>query len=538
MKRWVCVAALLLLARAAVAQPPAGEGDAQAMAARPLLVGDLPVGTVTVRVGRGSLSNAAVGVQVVATVTAPGGKATERTEETKSDGRATFSDLPVGVEFYAEAVVDGERLQTASFAIPGQGGARLMLLSREGQGEGEEEASAPANPHVGAPGHGGNLAQAAVRALSGAVAEKAGLAAGSLELRLVDGNGAPVVGQEVKLGHDTGRREAMVFVASKSDKDGFVRFQGLETGDPHEYVATIDRDGVRLGSGRIRLSSDRGAAGELRVPGQTRDPSVLQVSGSSKLLIYLREDALAVMENLVLENTSDRVFSAGQGGLAIPLPAGSSSGSPIEGGARLEPDENATMFLREAVPPASVGGIPVQARFGFFLPTAGASSITLRQPMPLGIESPVVMVPESDHLTLTAPGLQAMASQTDDRGARMQIFQLASVPRNGVLSVAISGLPTRGSLGKTIASALVAALLFAVVAGWRRPRIDKRPQALNSTRDRLLAELVEVERTRRAAGADDAPLAQRRAELVAAIAAVDGERAGDAGAASPTGKSA
>ena len=105
------------------------------MAARPLLVGDLPVGTVTVRVGRGSLSNAAVGVEVVATVTFPGGKASKRTEQTKSDGRATFSALPVGAEFHAEAVVDGEQLQTAVFAIPAQGGARLMLLS---QAEGEE----------------------------------------------------------------------------------------------------------------------------------------------------------------------------------------------------------------------------------------------------------------------------------------------------------------------------------------------------------------------------------------------------------------
>jgi hypothetical protein len=61
---------------------------------------------------------------------------------------------------------------------------------------------------------------------------------------------------------------------------------------------------------------------------------------------------------------------------------------------------------------------------------------------------------------------------------------------------------------------------------------------MNSKRDRLFAELVEVERARRAAGADDAPLAQRRAELVAALAAVDGEWAGDADAASPSGKSA
>jgi len=41
--RWWSLAALLLFAGTAFAQPPAQEGDAQAMAARPLMVGDLPV---------------------------------------------------------------------------------------------------------------------------------------------------------------------------------------------------------------------------------------------------------------------------------------------------------------------------------------------------------------------------------------------------------------------------------------------------------------------------------------------------------------
>ena len=537
MKRWCCVSVLLLFARTAVAQSPAQPPDTQAMVARPLLVGDLPVGTVTVRVGRGSLSNAAVGVEVVATVTAPGGKAGKLTETTKSDGRATFSDLPVGAEFSAKAVVDGEQLETAVFAIPAQGGARLMLISREAEGE---ETDAPANPHASAAGHGGNLANAAVRALAGAVAEKDGLAAGILQLRLVDPAGAPIAGEEVKLEHDTGGREAMAFVVSKSDKDGFVRFQGLETGDSHEYLASIDRDGVRLGSDRIRLSGDRGAAGELRVPGQTSDPSVLQVSSSSKLLIDLREDALAVLENLVLENTSDRVFRAGQGGIPIPLPTGANTVEAIEGGARLELQEGSSMLVRDAIPPASFAGIPVQARFGFFFPTAEQSRITLRQPMPLGMESPVVMLPEIRHLTLSAPGLQAMPAQADDRGGRVQIFQLASVPRNGVLSITISGLPTHASLGKTIATALVVALVFATLLGLRRPKVEGqlKRKDFGGPRDQLFAELVEVERARRSTGADDAQLTQRRAELVAAIAAVDGEPAGDSDGASSAGKSA
>ena len=520
MKLCLCspvLAALLLSAGVAVSQPPAQAGDSQAMAARPLMVGDLPVGTVTVRVGRGSLSNTAVGVQVEATVTAEGGKVSKRTEETKADGRATFSGLPAGVQFHAEVVVDGERLQTESFAIPAQGGARLMLLSSEGEGEGEK-APAPTNPHAGTHGHGGNLAEAIVGALLGTVAAKDGLAAGTLELRLVDPDGAAIAGQEVRLGRSAGKPEVMTSVTSSSDKNGFVRFQALQTGDSYRYTAVIDRDGLRLHSATLSLSADHGAAGELRVPGRTSDSSVLQISSSSKLLIDLREDALAVMENLVLENTSDKIFQAGPAGLAVPLPAGANNLGALEGGAHLELLESATMFLREAVPPQDALEIPVQARFGFFLPTTGEGSMTIRQPMPLGIETPVLMVPESHHLKLEAPGLQAMAPQTDDRGAGMQIFQLASVPRNGVLTITVSGLPTRASLGKTIATALVAVLVFAALLGLRRRKVEERS---DDRRERIFAELVDVERARRAAGSDDAQLAERRRELIAALEAAD-----------------
>jgi len=425
-RRWLCSpgwAALLLSAASFSAQ----DADEQAMAARPLMVGDLPVGTVTVRVGRGSLSNAAVGVKVEVTLTAPDGTSSKRTEDTKADGRATFSGLPVGAKFHAEVVVDGERLQTASFPIPEQGGARLMLLSSsEGEDRGEE---ATTNPHVGGHGH-GNPAEASVDALA----------------------------------------------------------------EP--------------------------------LSGHTSDPSVLKVSSSSKLFIDLREDALAVMENLVLENTSDKIFSAGQTGLAIPLPAGANNIGALEGGAHLGMQEGASMFLREAIPPAAAPGIPVQARFGFFVPTTGEGSITLRQPMPLGLDTALIMVPERSHLTLSVPGLQAVAPQADDEGAQLHIFQLAAVPRNGVLTITVSGLPTRGRLGKTVATALVAALLLAVLLGLRRHGVGARS---DNGRAKLFAELVEVERARRAAGADDAPLAKRRAELVSAIEAAD--------AATPAGKS-
>jgi len=92
-----------------------------------------------------------------------------------------------------------------------------------------------------------------------------------------------------------------------------------------------------------------------------------------------------------------------------------------------------------------------------------------------------------------------MAPQTDDRGAGMQIFQLASVPRNGVLTITVSGLPTRASLGKTIATVLGCGT-GASRRCWACAGPGSTKDQDDARRERIFAELVDVERARRAAG--------------------------------------
>ena len=286
---------------------------------------------------------------------------------------------------------------------------------------------------------------------------------------------------------------------------------------------------MRMGSERFQLPADRGATGELRVPGRTGDTSVLQVSSASKILLDLREESLEVMENLVMENTSNQIFQASPSGLAIPLPAEANNVESIEGGSRLEVSEAKALFLREAIAPASPDQVPVQARFGFFMPLGGGKSLTFRQPMPLGIDSPLVMVPESAHLTLSGPGLQALAPRPDDHGGQMLIFQIAGVPRNGVLGFTISGLPARSGLGQTMAGVLAGALFLAAAFGLRRPKPRPAAAQWTSQRKKLMDELVEVERARLAADHEDASLDGKRAERMAAIEALDNKLAGDVG---------
>jgi hypothetical protein len=104
---------------------------------------ELPDGTVTVRVVREGLGNNAPGQQVRVTV----GKTT-KTATTDEQGRAEFIGLPPG-EARAEAVVDGEAMQSQPFMVPTSGGLRVILvagLARAGERKKQEEAAELAAP--------------------------------------------------------------------------------------------------------------------------------------------------------------------------------------------------------------------------------------------------------------------------------------------------------------------------------------------------------------------------------------------------------
>ena len=108
----------LALASSVEAQP-----DPSQMSGLPLPDGELPDGTISVRVIRGQLANNVTDHPVdlhqgdiVTTAT------------TDANGRATFLTLNPGVEVYAVTELDGQRIQSQRFGVPGRGGVRLMLV--------------------------------------------------------------------------------------------------------------------------------------------------------------------------------------------------------------------------------------------------------------------------------------------------------------------------------------------------------------------------------------------------------------------------
>jgi hypothetical protein len=109
--------------------------DPRQMSGVPLPMSDMPVGTVTVRVARGAVTNIVPGQAVH--LAAPG---VSKDAKTDDSGRATFSGLTPGTRVKASTTVDGETIESREFEVPSSGGIRLMLVAGLG--------GAPSTPAV------------------------------------------------------------------------------------------------------------------------------------------------------------------------------------------------------------------------------------------------------------------------------------------------------------------------------------------------------------------------------------------------------
>ena len=120
------VACLMLLAvwslpLAVSAQPPVGQ-----MSGIPLPDPELPDRTITVRVIRGAVTNNVPGQEVQLRQ-----GDTVETATTDAEGRATFLTLNPGQQVQASTVLDSQVIQSQSFAVPGRGGIRVMLVGAD-----------------------------------------------------------------------------------------------------------------------------------------------------------------------------------------------------------------------------------------------------------------------------------------------------------------------------------------------------------------------------------------------------------------------
>jgi hypothetical protein len=122
-RRVIVILCLFLIGGKALAQVEMP--DLRKMSGVPLPATDLPAGSVSVRVIRGSFANNLAGVSVEFVV-----DGASRRIKTDASGRAEVSGLPAGARVKAVAEVNGERLETQEITI-GQNGVRFVLAASD-----------------------------------------------------------------------------------------------------------------------------------------------------------------------------------------------------------------------------------------------------------------------------------------------------------------------------------------------------------------------------------------------------------------------
>lgn len=133
----LAVAGNLVLARPALAQ--VAMPDAGQMSGIPLPAGELPDGTISVRVVRERMGNNITGQSVSVT----GGGQT-RTGTTDEQGRVEFTGFPAGSTVVAATTVDGEMLVSQELPVPARGGVRVALVAGVSAAAAKERAAAEA----------------------------------------------------------------------------------------------------------------------------------------------------------------------------------------------------------------------------------------------------------------------------------------------------------------------------------------------------------------------------------------------------------
>ena len=103
--------------------------DLRQMNGMALPSGDLPDGSVSVRVVKQTLGNNAVGA--LGTVSGDGVSDSAPTDES---GRAIFAALGAGKTLVASVTVDGEAVRSQPFVVPASGGLRVILATGLGDG--------------------------------------------------------------------------------------------------------------------------------------------------------------------------------------------------------------------------------------------------------------------------------------------------------------------------------------------------------------------------------------------------------------------
>jgi hypothetical protein len=369
------------------------------------------------------------------------------------------------------------------------------------------------------------------RAMSGVPLPSPEIPAGTLTVRVVQGSmDKPIAGLTVEL--STGAR-------GETGENGRAEFSGLQPGTSVRAFTTVGAE--RLETQEIRLPANGGirvmlvaldpelekrAAEDRKLAEGPAQRGTVVIGGDSRFVFEIGDGGLNVFNLFQIVNTARVPIDPG-GPIVFELPAGADHADMMQGSTSLAAAVGNRIEVKGPFPP---GASLVQ--FAYTLPYSG-ENVTVRQVMPAPLTQLTVIAQKVGGMHLTSPQM----TQHGDREADGQVYILGQGPAvaaGSAVEFSFTGLPHTPTWPRDLALALALAILvagaFYSVRGVARGSADVvERRRLEARREKLFAELTELEASQHAGRVDAAHYLQRRQQLIASLervyAALDEEAA-------------
>ena len=350
-----------------------------------------------------------------------------------------------------------------------------------------------------------------------------GLEPGSITATIVDEQGNPLGGQQVRLGVmfqkiAEGEKRSEKF--AQADAQGTVHFTDLTRGSDFAYRVTVHVGPANYQTAPFNLRPDMGQRVVLHVYPSTSEIERAQVGMRGYLYIETRDD---VFQCEVLF----RAFNVGQNtwvpkDVVVKLPKDFKAFKAQEGmtDVGFEQVDGVGARLKGTFAPGQN-----EAAFRFQLPKGNDDTLTFRMGLPPHVAEMRVIAEASSTMNLDVEGFQPPVATANNNGQRVLVSVKQLLRRDGELKdfvATLSGIPTPGP-GRWFAVAIAVCLCGFGVLG-ANGKFDSAPGGNDLAADKkrarelLLSELVALEAARRAERIGPRSYAESRSALIDAIA--------------------
>jgi hypothetical protein len=338
---------------------------------------------------------------------------------------------------------------------------------------------------------------------------------GAISVQIADAQGRPLPRSEVTLGilyNSVAKGESRKRISAMTDDAGRARFDKLDTGTGVAYRPMVLRDGATFSVPPFQLGAKSGTRAVLHVYPVETDIEKTLVVMQAITYSEVKDDRVQIQQAYKIYNFGKNAWVPND--VVVPLPPKFTAFSAQQGmtdvGVDAVPGKG--LKLRGTFAPGQH-----VIEFRWQLPYSGESDVRFDVGMPPHMAAARVMAPASRDMSLEVPGFPPPQSSSDGQGQRVLITEMQmkreDQPTKSV-SVSIRGLPTTGP-GRWIATLLAAGgLAYGVILGSKKPAARDRKKE----RERLLAELEDLERAHAAGDVGPKTYERARRELVDEIA--------------------